>query len=296
MGFLFLFVDGVGIGKPGDQNPFSRATLGILGALGASGDEEGSSASIPFGGEMVPLDAALGVSGLPQSATGQTSLLTGVNAQGLLGRHLQGFPNKRLRQVIAEHGLLRRAASLGRTAFANAYTPRFFDPSQKVRESVTTVSMRTAGIPLKTLEDLRAGEALFHDFTNRVLIENGFEAPILEPGEAAKRLGRIAESHDFLLYEHFLTDVAGHEAAIEKGMECATTLDRFLWVLLEKMDLNRHSVFLSSDHGNLEDCSTRSHTRNPVPALVWGKAASTLPGRLRAITDVTPAILEFLAQ
>jgi hypothetical protein len=245
---------------------------------------------------MVPLDAALGVSGLPQSATGQTSLLTGVNAQGLLGRHLQGFPNKKLREVIAEHGLLGRASSLGKTAFANAYTPRFFDPSLKVRESVTTVSTRSAGIPMKTLDDLRAGRAVFHDFTNRVLIERGFEAPILDPGEAGERLGQIAESHHFLLYEHFLTDVAGHEADLEKGMECATLLDRFLWVLLEQMDLDRHSVFLSSDHGNLEDCSTRSHTRNPVPAFVWGRAATALPGRLRAITDVTPAVLEFLAQ
>lgn len=53
---------------------------------------------------MVPLDAILGVSGLPQNATGQTSLLTGVNAQALLVKHLNGFPNAKLREIIGRHG------------------------------------------------------------------------------------------------------------------------------------------------------------------------------------------------
>ena len=290
-----IFVDGVGIGEAGDPNPFSQVPLRVLGALGGNTGGE-----VPFGGRLAPLDATLDVPGLPQSATGQTSLLTGVNAQALLGRHLQGFPNKELRQVIAEHGLLCRAAGLqesavpGETAFANAYTPRFFDPNEKVRESVTTVATRSAGIPLKDLDDLRAGQALFHDFTNRVLIERGFEAPVLDPIEAGARLGGLAASHRLLLYEHFLTDLAGHTADVRKGAERAAVLDAFLWALLEGVDLDRQSVLLTSDHGNLEDCSTRSHTRNPVPAFVWGPAVGTLPDRLRSITDVTPAVLESL--
>jgi hypothetical protein len=244
---------------------------------------------------MVPLDANLGVPGLPQSATGQTSLLTGVNAQALLGKHLSAFPNRKLREIIAGHGLLGRAAPLGPTAFANAYTPRFFDPQQKVRESVTTVTARTAGISLKTLDDLRAGDAVFHDFTNRVLIERGFDAPVIGPDEAAARLIHMADSHHLLLYEHFLTDMAGHTADVETGMECASLLDEFLRALLENADLTRQTILLASDHGNLEDCSTPSHTRNPVPAFVWGKQAESLLSRLQVITDVTPAILGFLA-
>lgn len=289
MGLLFIFLDGVGIGEAGDQNPFSRDSLRVLGALGGRGE-----GPVPFGGRMVPLDAALGVAGLPQSATGQTSLLTGVNAQALLGRHLQGFPNRALREVIAGHGLLRRAAPLGETAFANAYTPRFFDPKEKAAESVTTVATRAAGIPLKTLDDLRAGRALFHDFTNRVLLERGYDAPLWEPAEAGVRLGRIAEAHHLLLYEHFLTDLAGHAADAGKGAEHAARVDAFLWALLESVDLGRQSVLVTSDHGNLEDCSTRSHTRNPVPAFLWGPAGKTLPDRLQALTDVTPAVLVFL--
>jgi hypothetical protein len=38
------------------------------------------------------LDASLCVPGLPQSATGQAALLTGLNAPELMGRHIEGFP------------------------------------------------------------------------------------------------------------------------------------------------------------------------------------------------------------
>ena len=40
----------------------------------------------------------LGIEGLPQSATGQTALFTGINAAQLLGRHLFGFPNQPFRR------------------------------------------------------------------------------------------------------------------------------------------------------------------------------------------------------
>ncbi len=249
---------------------------------------------------MVPLDATLGVPGLPQSATGQTSLLTGVNAQALLGKHLNGFPNAKLQEVIGGHGPLRRASSFGKTAFENAYAPRFFIPRERLpkrerpRHSVTTVAARTADIPLKTLEDLRAGGAVFHDFTNRVLTEHGHEAPMLEPFEAGGRLARIAADHHLLLYEHFLTDIAGHTADVEQGLVRVSLLDGFLTGVLETIDLKSQTVLMTSDHGNLEDYATRSHTRNPVPAFLWGSGAGTLARGLQTIADVTPAVLRWL--
>ena len=243
---------------------------------------------------MVPLDATLGVPGLPQNATGQTSLLTGVNAQALLGKHLNGFPNAKLREVIGKHGLLRRASSFGKTAFANAYTPRFFAPREglakreRPRDSVTTVAARTADIPLKTLEALRAGGAVYHDFTNRVLAEHGHEAPMLEPFEANGRLARIVADHQLLLYEHFLTDIAGHTADVEQGLARVSLLDGFLTGVLETIESEAPDILVTSDHGNLEDCATRSHTRNPVPAFLWGSRAGTLAHGLQTIADVTP--------
>ena len=46
---------------------------------------------------------------------------------------------------------------------------------------------------------------------------------------------------------------------------------------------------LTSDHGNLEDCSTRSHTRNLVPSFIWGPASESPSGLIEAITGATPA-------
>lgn len=286
MAILFLFIDGLGVGSRGPHNPFSRVPS-LLSPLGGDGG------IIPWGGRMVALDATLGVPGLPQSATGQTSLLTGVNAQKLLGRHLQGFPNATLRALIADHGLLKRALAYGPAAFANAYTPVWFETKVRRRESVTTVMTRTAGIPFRSLEDLRAGRALYQEFTNQLLMERGYEVPILSPEAAGGRLAGLLEGHALLLYEYFRTDLVGHTADPQAGEAEVKRLDLFLRGLLGGVDLSRDLVLLTSDHGNLEDCGTPSHTQNPVPAFLWGDWPPL--GGLTAITDITPALLKVLA-
>ncbi|HEX6305039.1 MAG TPA: hypothetical protein VFZ76_12675, partial [Anaerolineales bacterium] len=57
-------------------------------------------------------------------------------------------------------------------------------------------------------------------------------------------------------------------------------------------------IFLTSDHGNMEDLTTRRHTLNPVPGLVIGaqhlRDAFT-PG-LTDITAVTPSILQLFSE
>ena len=57
-------------------------------------------------------------------------------------------------------------------------------------------------------------------------------------------------------------------------------------------DLARDTlVLLCSDHGNLEDASTRRHTTNPVPLLAWGAGAAEFVAPLARLDEVTPAIL-----
>ena len=46
---------------------------------------------------------------------------------------------------------------------------------------------------------------------------------------------------------------------------------------------------MASDHGNIEDSSSRLHTRNPVPLLAAGPAADRFAG-LRSILEVAPAV------
>ncbi|HWU38007.1 MAG TPA: hypothetical protein VN203_10210, partial [Candidatus Acidoferrum sp.] len=68
----------------------------------------------------------------------------------------------------------------------------------------------------------------------------------------------------------------------------------FLEAVLSSIDLSTHLVVLTSDHGNLEDLSTRRHTQNPVPALFWGAGAKKASDGVRTISDIAPAILRHL--
>ncbi len=95
---LFFFVDGLGLGADDPAtNPVARARTPaferLLGGRRLCGPERVQTDAAT----MVPADATLGMPGLPQSATGQTALLTGINAAAEIGRHLTAYPNLHLR-------------------------------------------------------------------------------------------------------------------------------------------------------------------------------------------------------
>jgi 2,3-bisphosphoglycerate-independent phosphoglycerate mutase len=291
MSVLLIFVDGLGIGTRGAHNP-----LDLLGEEASPlAVFQGEEPRLPAGGVLVRTDATLGVEGRPQSASGQTTILTGVNAPARLGYHKQGFPNEEMRAIIREHSvfLQLKRAGVRPLVFANTYTRRFFDARPRW-VSATTVAVEAAGLPFRTMEDLRAGRAVFHDFTNRTLPERGEEAPLRAPEEAAAVLARVAGEHRFTLYEHFLTDRAGHGQNPEGALEVLRDLARFVRAVLTRVGLARTTVILTSDHGNVEDLSTRNHTLNPVPTLAWGPGRQRVAQRVRTLADITPVIVELL--
>ena len=49
-----------------------------------------------------------------------------------------------------------------------------------------------------------------------------------------------------------------------------------------------------SDHGNLEDKSTRRHTYNSVPVIILGKEHRQVASRIRDLSDIYPALLRYL--
>jgi 2,3-bisphosphoglycerate-independent phosphoglycerate mutase len=293
MSVLLIFVDGLGIGTRGPHNPLyllceEAAPLAVF---------EDGEPRLSHGGVIARTDARLGIEGRPQSASGQTTILTGVNAPALLGKHKQGFPNERLREVLREHSLFLRLknAGVGPLAFANAYAPRFFAARPRW-VSATTVAVEAAGLPFKTIEDLRAGRAVYHDFTNRFLAERGEEIPLRTPEDAAEILARVSSEHSFTLYEHFIADAAGHEQGVEFALLVLRELASFVRSVLANLDLEHTTVILTSDHGNVEDLSTRNHTLNLVPTLAWGPGREHVRARVRSLADITPAILELLTQ
>ena len=246
-------------------------------------------------GIVVPTDASLGVEGRPQSASGQTTILTGINAPSLLGYHKQGFPNAAMLKILREHSVFLQLtlAGISPVTFANTYTQRFFDERPRWI-SATTAAVEAAGLPFRTVSDLKAGRAVYQDFTNRFLIERGEDVAPRTPEEAAAVLAQLASNHRFTLYEYFITDKIGHAQDLEMARTTLQSLAKLIRELLNNVDLEKTSVILTSDHGNIEDLSSRNHTLNQVPTIVWGAHRAQIAGRMRSLADITPAIVSTL--
>jgi hypothetical protein len=293
MSVLLFFIDGLGIGARGPSNPFDGIESGAL-PLAVFQNEEPLTI---FDGVVVPTDACLGVPGRPQSASGQATILTGVNAAAQLGHHKQGFPNDALLEIIREHSIFRQLGKTGVTpvTFANTYTQRFFEARPRW-VSATTAAVEAAELPFRTVADLLAGRAVYQDFTNALLIERGEPVSLRTPAAAADVLASITAEHRFTLYEYFITDKIGHAQDMNAARHVLTRLAEFIRSLLGKLDLDRTTIILTSDHGNIEDLSTRSHTLNAVPTIIWGADRVRVAQRVRSLADITPAILEVLTE
>jgi hypothetical protein len=290
MSVLLIFIDGLGIGTRGEHNPFCEIDSELFGLF------QGEVSRLPFDGKLAITDARLDVEGLPQSATGQTTILSGVNASQVIRKHLHGYPSPRLRQILAVHSIYKRLLAMDRkVTFANCYTPEYF--SRKTRFlSATTVAAQTAGLRFRTLDDLEKGEAVCHDFSNYFLLGMGHPVRICTPEQAGERLARLAARHDFTLYEHFIPDLIGHSQNREWALDHLSLLTRFVGAAIGSADLSRQSIVITSDHGNVEDLSTRSHTFNPVPTLAFGAGRDSIISSVKSLTDITPAIVDFLSR
>jgi 2,3-bisphosphoglycerate-independent phosphoglycerate mutase len=288
---LMIFLDGVGIGAKNESNPL--AIIENLEPLAQFRDE---SNEIIFGGCLSATDARLGVEGRPQSASGQTTIYTGINIPKTLGYHKQGFPNQAMREIIKEHSIFLqlKQRKIEPNIFANAYTPRFFTETPRWK-SATTCAVEAAGMQFRKLPDLLGRKALFHDFTNEDLINRGFDAPLFSPSEAAEILANLTKEFRFTLYEHFITDKIGHDRDFERARIHLPRLAEFVREVLRKIDLEKTTVILTSDHGNLEDLSIRNHTLNDVPTIVWGRNKDEIAGKIKDLTDITPAVIELLS-
>jgi hypothetical protein len=235
MSLIFIFLDGVGLAPAGPDNPLSdadtpalRALLGgpltieqakpTLDASPPTVDNQTSRSSPIIHRRPVLLkaiDATLGLPGLPQSGTGQTALLAGVNAAELHGRHQPHFPPVALRPLLAERNLLRRVVERGgRATFANAFGPGYWEAvaARRIRRSASVIAAEGAGLRFRDMDDLRAGRAMAWDVTGAALRqrEPGAGLPLAVPQMAGANLARLADDHDLVFYESFLPDLAGH--------------------------------------------------------------------------------------
>jgi hypothetical protein len=299
MKVLFIFLDGIGLGENNPEtNPLARAKMPNLNALldGRSLLKE----SAPFDGEhasLLALDAVVGVDGLPQSATGQAMLLTGVNISAELGYHYGPKPNPEVAAYLKGETIFSRCVAAGKkAALLNAYPPRYFqgiDSGKRLYSSIP-LGVTNAGLELFKYEDLVAGRALSADFTGegwRTML--GFpDSPVMDAHEAGGKLVSLAMEYDFSFFEYWASDYAGHKQQMETAVGLMESFDGVLGGMMEGlMDeggriKDELLVLVTSDHGNMEDLSTRKHTDAHVPLIVIG-SKSAREEFTRGMTDLT---------
>jgi hypothetical protein len=292
MSVLLIFIDGIGIGTRDERNPFYTLSEESRLPLGYFIDE------VP---PRLPHTVAL----LRRMRVSASKVVHRVRAdrrrfsralmssiarlsQDRFSKRTNARASPRAFDLLATHKPESRLL-----AFANAYSPFFFTQRQRWL-AATTVAVEAARLPFRTLTELRDGHALYHDWSNRILIERGEDAPRRSPAEAAMILARLAAQHQFTLYEFFLTDTVGHKQDMDVAKRTITELNAFLRAVLERVNLQEMTVIVTSDHGNVEDLSVRNHTRNFVPTIVWGKERDAVCAHINSIADITPAILRAL--
>ncbi len=282
MKFIFLFIDGVGLREPATDNPITPEVCPALCRL--------------FARHAVPIDACLAVEGLPQSATGQATMFTGVNAPIFMGRHCEGFPGPSLRKKIEEGNLFLSLKKRGkRVCFADAYLVEdAAELAARRFKSVTTVMALTTPEVIATADDLADDQAVMQDLTRETIQDRYPDIPVISPEDAASHLFALARVNDFTLYEFFQTDVAGHSMDYARACEVLRLYDRFLAALLRYVEAAGLTLVMTSDHGNIESMDEQGHTRNPVPFVVFGPKEAEIRAAVKSLVDVTPAILRFI--
>lgn len=289
-------MDGVGIGKKDyDNNPFFKFGFKTFSKLFGEIPHIGKQKLKGENSYLFPVDALMGVPGIPLSGTGQTAIFCGVNAPKIIGKHFGPYPYSALVPVIEKKNILKEFLNRkSKVSFANAYPKVFFDyiNSGRRRLSVTTLSCIMNGMRLNKISDLHKGNALSAEIDNRRLAERmNYKLPIIKPETAANRLLRLGSKNHFTLFEIFHTDHLGHGRNIEWLEYFTNVLDRFLYQVITNLKKDM-TLIVCSDHGNFEDLSIKMHTLNPVIGLTAGKNADFLSKRIKKLYDIKPAIME----
>ncbi|MDE2951597.1 MAG: hypothetical protein OXT68_12640 [Chloroflexota bacterium] len=293
---LALFLDGIGLGADDPKiNPFAVADLPTL--HGLSNGKRWLANTEPVTGHnavFTPTDACLGVAGRPQSGTGQASLLTGLNVPKLIGQHYGPKPNQETREIIARHSYFKSLGERGKTArLLTAYPPRLlkdFARGKTLRSSIQQAAYES-GEDHFSVDDVVEKRALTAEWTTA-----GWQhhlgiprLPDYSPRQAGQLLARLSRNYDFAFHSHWLTDRIGHRGPFARGVNLLETFDEVMAGALDEWRSDEGLIVVVSDHGNMEDLSTRRHTLNMVPTLVVGERAGDFAEDYKSLTDFVPA-------
>ena len=302
MSFYFIFWDGVGYGKKDPKtNPFFSAKLPTFQKL--------FDGNIPsahykrYSSEIVslsPVNTTLGVPGLPQSGTGQTTIMTGVNASKLVGKHFGPHPYSTLVPILKEKNLFAQLQQMNKTFFfANGYPQRYFDYIFGPKGKIPTIALSytSTGKSLSTHAAIKNREAISADISGTRWKELGHaDVEPMNPIDAGKLFYHLGKKVDLIFFEYFVTDHAGHSQELALAVEMLERMDGFIDGMLQQFDYENDIILMISDHGNIENLSIKTHTRNSVPLIVIGKQHPYFPERIKSLKDVTPTIITYFSR
>ncbi len=269
----WLMLDGVGISHFHDQHPFASQNTPTLTTLGISSVKHVSQP------EFVshPIDANLGIEGLPQSGTGQTTLLTGINAAKVMGRHYGPWPGPSLKPLL-EQSLPMQLFKAGLTVrLANHYPEGYLEAIRSGKRKLNAIAYAM------TL----AGAKLEHGIPP--MLTNP-EDPNGTPLEQVKTWGQefMASSANLTIFDAWWSDHLGHHGTLLEAQDHVRRLEAFVMGALKAREAS--TLFLvTSDHGNFEDVGIKTHTIAPVPLVAIGSNALEFEN-VADLTGVVPAL------
>jgi 2,3-bisphosphoglycerate-independent phosphoglycerate mutase len=302
----------VGLGEPDPQrNPFAAAHAPTLAELAGGPWLLGLRPVSEPGRTVAALDATLGDPGRPQSATGQSTLLTGRDAVAVMGGPYGPWPGPRLRAFLERDTLFHDAAGAAPgvgAVLANAYPDAYLEAlarptgrHRRARAPAAVVAATAADVPLRGREAWAAGRAVapdldgggWHGAAGGAVRGRGGVAGVRgaragDVGREAARLAALAADHPLTYLDVWVTDQVGHRAELATATALVERLDRFVAALLEALP-SRVTLVVTSDHGNLEDALDRRHTHAEVPLIAFGPGAGAFVDA-RDLRDVAPAV------
>jgi 2,3-bisphosphoglycerate-independent phosphoglycerate mutase len=298
---LLIFLDGIGLGDDDPRvNPFAVAHTPTLEALAGGRKWLRSTPRTDTGRALfIPTDPRLGIPGRPQSATGQAAILTGRNVPAEIGEHYGPRPNAAVRAILNEDNLFKRVVQAGGTAaLIDAYPPRFHDLLARGKRLPSSIqqAVLAAGLRLFSEDDVYAGTAMSSDWTGEGWRDYlGYaDTPVYSRAEAGAHLAGLAMARDFSFFSHWFTDEVGHRGPFERGVTVLELFDGVMAGLLDVWNDDEGLIVITSDHGNMEDLSSRHHTENDVPTVAIGSARHLFADGLHDLTGIAPGVLRVL--
>jgi hypothetical protein len=203
------------------------------------------------------------------------------------------YDRKAVEAVLACDGRPIRLRGPDKHGFAELFT------LGEINQNIFVYAAREAGLPLRTWDDVRRGQALTATLTHE--LENRFNwsalgqaaLPLRSAEDAAKILAALAARHDFTFYKYQMADLVSHTGQVESARAVFDIIETFLGAVLSAIDPAETVVVVTSDHGHLEQVAfTRGHPKSKVPTWYFGPDAEVQASRLRRPEGIFHVIAE----